>query len=205
MAAEIILLASDAWNYFQKCKDELKTHMHLIAQNTEYGTEVYITEDKGLPNVVIIADGQQVHEETMINAIDCKETLEGIYDKFLTASAISSLSEDYNDELYVNADADESEDDEYDEAVISRREDVLYEAIYDFLSLASDDYLDLDSPEVSEIIEDCKEHFLEYIARKHSVPVYRPMVLEYDDGTEEVSEFPYEDMEFDDPDNPLYK
>ena len=31
------------------------------------------------------------------------------------------------------------------------------------------------------------------------------MMLEYEDGTEELSEFPYEDMEFDDPDNPLYK
>lgn len=197
MATEIVLSASEVWEYFQTHKEDLEKHMHLIASNPEYGTEVYITEDTGFPNIVVTADGQQVYERVTISDVDCNKTVEEVYSKYLTANAVFELT-DAEDYLYADANDDVEE-------IINEREDALYGAVYDFLSLASDEYFDFDSPDVDDIIEDCKEHFLEYIARKHGVRVYRPMVLEYNDGTEEVSDFPYEDMEFDDPDNPLYK
>ena len=54
---------------------------------------------------------------------------------------------------------------------------------------------------IEDVIEDCKEHFLEYMYRKHHLDIYRPMELEDDDGVF-FKEYPYEYIEFSDA--PLY-
>ena len=54
------------------------------------------------------------------------------------------------------------------------------------------------------IEEDCLDHFIEYIARKHKVDVYRPMYIQYEGEEAEYCEYPYDELEFDDEDNPIY-
>lgn len=196
MAAKITIPASDVWSYFQDKREDLKSHMHQIAGNSEYGVEIYITEDCGLPSIVVTADDVQVYDETAVNEHDCQKTVENIYDEYLTSKAIEALSEEDDDELT----ALEIED------MIDERESELDTAVYEFVMTAIQDaYYDDYTSDLDDICDDLKEHFLEYMARKHGLPVYRPMMLEYEDGTEEMSEYPYEDMEFEDPDNPLYK
>ena len=51
------------------------------------------------------------------------------------------------------------------------------------------------------MVEDVKEHLLEYFYRKHGLSVYRPMELEDDEGVF-IEDYPYECMEFDP--NPMY-
>lgn len=192
MAEKITVLASEVWGYFQDSKEDLESYMHQIAGNPEYGVEIFVTEDSGLPRIVVTQDDVQVYEETAVSEHDCKKTVEQIYDNYLTSKVVTMLA---SDEVPTTMEDDD---------VIDEREVELDNAVFDFVMTAvSGSYFD--TPEFDDILEDCKEHFLEYMARKHGIPVYRPMILEYDDGTEELSEYPYEDMEFDDPDNPLYK
>ena len=88
---------------------------------------------------------------------------------------------------------------------IEEREMELDIAVSEFISavLGGDAYLD--SEDYDDIIEDCKDHFLEYLARKHGLDIFRPMVLEDEDGEDFYEEYPYECMEFDDEDNPIYQ
>ena len=61
-------------------------------------------------------------------------------------------------------------------------------------------------PEADEICEDIKDHILEYLYRKHGISTRRPMVLEdTETGEDFFEEYPYEHMEFEDEDNPMYK
>lgn len=197
MAAKITVSASDVWGYFQDTKDDLKSHMHQIAGNPEYGVEIFVTEDSGFPSIVVTEDDVQVYEEITVSEDDCRETVDKIYNDYLTLSVINYLSGSDNDESD-DLTALEIED------MINEREEELDAATYDFLTTAvQGEYLD--KSEFDDIVDDLKEHFLEYIARKHDLPVYRPMMLEYEDGTEEMSEYPYDNMEFEDPDNPIYK
>ena len=197
MAAKITVSASDVWGYFQDAKEDMKSHMHQIAGNHEYGVEIFVTEDSGLPSIVVTADDVQVYEETAVNAHDCQKTVEKIYDDYLTSKVIASLSGVDDDDDLTATDIED---------MIDERETELDAAVYEFVMTALQGaYFDDYTSDFDDICEDLKEHFLEYMARKHGLPVYRPMMLEYEDGTEELSEFPYEDMEFDDPDNPLYK
>lgn len=197
MAAKITVSASDVWGYFQENTEDLKSHMHQIAGNSEYGVEIYITDDCGLPSIVVTADDVQVYDETAVNAHNCQKTVEKIYDEYLTSKAIKALAGEEDDELT----ALEIED------MIYERESELDDAVYEFVMTAiiQGSYFGESISDFDDICEDLKEHFLEYMARKHGLAVYRPMMLEYEDGTEEMSEYPYRDMEFDDPDNPLYK
>ena len=60
--------------------------------------------------------------------------------------------------------------------------------------------------EADEILEDIKDHTLEYLYRKHGISVRRPMVLEDEETNEDFfEEYPYDSMVFEDEDNPLYK
>lgn len=197
MATKITVLASDVWGYFQDAKEDLRLHMHQIAGNPEYGVEIFVTEDSGLPSIVVTADDVQVYDETAVNAHDCQKTVEKVYNDYLTPKVITSLSGNNDSEGLTNLGIED---------IIDDRECELDAAVYDFVMTATQEaYIDNYAVDIDDVMEDLKEHFLEYMARKHGLPVYRPMMLEYEDGSEEMSEYPYEDMEFDDSDNPLYK
>ena len=193
--SRIIVSEAEVWNYFQDCKDDLKSHMHKIAENTEYGIEIFVTEDSGLPSIVVTADNVQVFEETAVSENDCKKTASEIFDSYLTSKVIATLLGGETKDEPTEVDIEDT---------IAEREEELDCLMWDFFTGLTDgayiDGIDLDT-----VLEDCKEHFLEYIARKHGILIYRPMILEYEDGTEEVEDYPYEHMEFDDEDNPIYK
>ena len=59
--------------------------------------------------------------------------------------------------------------------------------------------------EHSEVYDDLKEHFLEYMARKWGLVIHRPMFLEDENGEEFYEDYPYDCIEFEDEDNPIYK
>lgn len=187
-----ILEPSGVWEYFQENCDDLRDMMFLVAENDEYGTEIYITNDGGLPAVIVTADGVQVFEEAIVSERDCEKTVGKAYDTYLTEAAVQALLED----MYL-------EDDE--ELSINEREEELNDAIYDFLIVVLDGFLDENSCDYDKLCEDLKDHFCEYIARKHELPVRRPMYLEYEDGRTEYEEYPYEHMDFEDEDNPIYE
>lgn len=80
---------------------------------------------------------------------------------------------------------------------IERSEEIFDEAVEYFISSIVED--EVINPEV---IQDCKDHFLEYMYRKFGLTIRRPMILEDEDGEDFFEEYPYECMVFEDA--PLY-
>lgn len=164
--------------------------VYLIAQDARNDIDIYVSRDdctEAKSALVYVMDyGEIVYEETFYSQEECSEGVEKIYSEYILKGKLTDKEEIEN--------------------VIAEREDWLDQAVLDFLdAVIGDDFQDYDSDTVGNLVEDCKEHFLEYLSRKHSVPICRPMYLEDENGKDYYSEYPYEEMEFDYEDNPIYK
>lgn len=184
----VMIAPSEVWEYFQEHKDELKTEMHKIAESPHNSWEVWISnEDDGLRIVVTDMDDDIIDEGWATSESECKEVTCDIYACYIS---------------YFEGDEDntDSEDDYINKEIIAEREneiDVLFQNfLFDLLP-------DTDEDIIATAADDIKEHVLEYIARKHRLPIYRPMYLEGEDGKDFYSEYPYEEMIFDY--NPIYE
>ena len=211
MAAIIHYEADTVWSFFQKEKEKLRSAMKEIAENPEYDVVIYITEeDRGtlmFPNFVVLMDGSVLYEEAAVNENDCEQTCKKIYYEYLTEERlINKVIEADMGESNGNT-FDEEEEEEDQEAEIEERESDLNDAVKNFIADVLCDPLSsfVGKDEAEEIYEDFKEHALEYLARKWELSIYRPMILEDEDGEEFFEEYPYDVMEYDDPWNPLYK
>lgn len=205
MAQKIILQPDEVWDYFVEHEEECDQCMFEIASCSEYGTTVYLSRSfKGVGCISVEADDQEIYNEEIIDAEDAQKVVQKVYDDYLTDKVIEILSDfepQENDTLQ----------DQEDE--IEMREGELDNLIWDFVigvlggETNPDDFSECfaEFDYTGEILDDLKDHFLEYMYRKHGFNIYRPMVLEDEDGTEFFEEFPYEYMEFDDEDNPMYK
>lgn len=198
---KMVLEPDEVWNYYVSHEEECRSKLVEIASCDDYGVVIYITQNRGDALTAIVeSDDSKICEENVFSPLDCMLTIKKLYDIFLTERAIEAITEAANES---NGDSEEHGDSI--ESIIDNREEelniVFENLIYDIAG--QDIYLDPDNS--GEIISDIKEHVCEYIARKHDIPVYRPMILEGEDGEDFFEEFPYEYMIFDDPDNPLYK
>lgn len=178
----IIVAATDVWNYFHKNYDRLQTEEQLIADNKEYGVEISLSAIQGLPCLSVYADGYQYDEDAALTEEECKEVTQNFYERYLTGSFIE-------EETLL-----EQED------MITEREYELDEAMLTLLdTLLGDNVMTIEGPSIDAICEDLKEHILEYMFKKHHISVRRPMILEdVDTGEDFFVEYPYNCMEFDD-------
>lgn len=201
MPATINLEASRVWDFFQTHKDMLMTKTYLLASHPEFGTEIYLTEAAGFPEIIVLSDDYTCDEECAITKTECERVVSRFYDEYLTNHIVGKTAGIQNSTADADDDSPLSQDD-----MISERELELDDAIFDFLDCVTADGSNKLSmrPDFDDMCEDLKEHFLEYMARKHGLKIYRPMVLEDDKGEEFFEEYPYECMDFDD-DNPIYQ
>lgn len=192
----ILIEATDLWDYYEEHQKELTASMHEVASCFDYGVKIYLTADEGKPQIVVEADEEEVYRENVMGKVDCQNTAEKIYDDYLTSKALEMLCLD--DRIVM------SEEDEWDDA-IQEREEELDAAVYQFYTdvLGGSPYYD--GEDMDEMLDDLKDHFLEYMARKWGIDVYRPMMLEDEDGNDFYEEYPYECMIFEDEDNPIYQ
>ena len=197
----IIVEISDVWQYFNDHTNALKSNLCLIASNKEYGVEIYITEMMDSPFFSVTADGYQLTEDSATTEDECKEAVQNLYDKYLTGKFIDDENLPFDELPEDDMSSIETED------IIYERETELDDAVMFLISMATESTVDdsVSSEVYDDIVQDAKEHFLEYLARKHDLKIYRPMMLEDENGEEFFDEYPYECMEFDDKDNPLYK
>ena len=217
MAANIIIEPENIWDYFEENLDSLETIMHTVAENKEYGTEICLTNDGGLPCFVVTADDVEVETATCWEKTNCIFEAKRLYDWYLTDKAVQAIADALDTKearKFSDVYDDEGFYDEYDystedesllmlEEEIDDRESDLRWAIGNFLETVLSDS-NVNGDEFIEMEEDCLEHFLEYIHLKHGLDIYRPMWIKYEDGSEEFEEFPYEYLAFDDEDNPIY-
>lgn len=194
---EIITEPHNLWDFLQEedKKGSLESGvMYEIARNEEYGTTAYVSKDnKGRYCIVVEADDTEVYFGFISDKDDAEDTCKKVYDDYLTERVIEILT-DFEEESAI-AQADE----------IELREEELTEIVMSFIMdvLGGDTYFD--GAGLDAIVDDCKEHFLEYMARKHGLEIYRPMILEDENGEDFFEEYPYGCIEFDDKDNPIYQ
>lgn len=185
----IVLYPSGVWEYFQNHKDELKDNMLKIAESPNGSWEVWIyNEDDNLRIIVTDTDDDIIDEGWATTEPECLDVVGDMYSCYLG---------------YVGDEVDLDGEDEYiNKELISEREDEIDVLFRNMLF----DLLDKSVAEdvIEEIADDVKEHTLEYIARRHGLPIYRPMYLEDEDGKDFYSEYPYEEMIFEDY-NPIYE
>ena len=178
--------SSEIWDYSLEHEDELSRNQHLMAENDDYGMEVWLTMANGSPELIVECDGNEIYREDIFNEKDAKRTADRIYDDYLSIKAIETMTDSEDKTVYIE---DESEEE-------------IDAAVRDLVNIVSDTgcYNLTD-----EAVDDLKEHFLEYMHRKFGISIYRPMYLEdADTGEDYFTEYPYDDMVFED-DNPIYK
>lgn len=182
--------SADLWNYAYINRDDLLDNEHLIAENTDYGIEIYVTMSSYYPVVKVYADDQVVSEEEIFSSFTCRKIVGETYENYLTVAyvnsgTVSGKPDDVNNE----------DDIDPTEEMIIEREIEIETAVEDFLHALGVDE-NLGTEEFNKVVADCAEHFCEYICRKHNLMLYRPMYLEYDTGIE-LELYPYEHMAFD--------
>ena len=192
---DIMIDSSELWDYCEENEDTLLTAQHMIAENPDYGMSVWITCESGSPEIIVESDDIEIYREEILNEKDAKRTADRIYEEYLSIKAIETVTEVEDDgTVYVD---DEDED---NQVLINEREDDLDAAVMEFVNIVSDTgcYNIKD-----EVLDDLKERFLEYMHKTWGIGIYRPMYLEdVDTGEEYFTEYPYEDMVFDDEDDP---
>ena len=191
---EIIIEPFDLWDYLeeQDKTGQLDNILYDIAHNEEFGTTVYVTKDNnGKFCISVEADDVEIYSDYIRNREDAEKICKQVYDDYLTDRVIG---------IIVNIQSQLEQEDE-----IELREEELSELTLQFIMdiLGGDTYFD--GTGLDEIVDDCKEHFLEYLARKHDLSIYRPMILEDEKGDDFFEEYPYECMVFEDEDNPIYQ
>lgn len=201
----VIYSPTEIWALFQREKQRLKSEMKMIAKNPAFNVIVYLTsEDRGLtsyPNIIVYLDDDEIYSEVSVSQRDCEQTAKKVYGEYLSEGRlINHIIEKDANKVNTNDALDQ-------ELEIDSREEELDEAtrqfLHDVLGGPLDDFVNDD---IDEIYEDCKDHFLEYIARKWDISIYRPMILEDETtGEEFFEEYPYECMDYEDEDNPIYK
>lgn len=192
--------SSEIWDYSLEHEDELSRNQHLMAENDDYGMEVWLTMANGSPELIVECDGNEIYREDIFNEKDAKRTADRIYDDYLSIKAIETMTDSEDKTVYIEDESEEEYDDE--QMLIDEREEEIDAAVRDFVNIVSDTgcYNLTD-----ETVDDLKEHFLEYMHRKLGISIYRPMYLEdADTGEDYFTEYPYDDMVFED-DNPIYK
>lgn len=213
----VIVEASRVWGIFQSKKDSSKDGTFEaveLAENAPLGVIIYLNkgmhEGKFLPKIDVFVDFDLLYTEMAISPGDCECTVRRIYSEYLPENKLlEKLIEDSDQSAQTVIDMKDVRgfytDDDLEEMEIEEREADLDDCVEEFLSsvLESGFRKNVDKDEADNIIQDCKEHFLEYLARKHGLTIRRPMILEDEDGEEFFEEYPYEVMIFED-ENPIY-
>lgn len=201
MGTQISVQPESVWGFYQEHIDTMETKMFKIAENTDFGIEIWIFVGIGL-SVSVESDDGQLEEINLITENNCETVIRQVYKQYLTDEYLKLMLGDiYN---YPDIDEDIQSFLSLDrEDLIAERENELYDVTYDFLRTVVEDDISLDIDKFEEICEDCKEHFLEYIYRKHNIDIHRPMELEDENGEDFFEEYPYGCFDFED--NPLYK
>lgn len=209
MDERILIQADQAWEYFNDYKEEFATGMHEIAWNDRFGIHIYMTKnDEETLQIIVARDQEEIYNELCYNENDCFTTISNVYEDYLTGKKLGFELQEFEDE-----DEDDFDDGEcyssYNEPPFIDREDEIYDRELE-LDISVCTFIDDVSDEGTQFLSDeqldeIKDHFLEFLARKYDLHVRRPMYLEAEDGEEFFTRYPYQQMIFDDPDNPLYK
>ena len=185
----------ELWDLFIEKKDYLKTHTIIIAENPEIDSTVFLTAEmidgEYYPSVTVWFEDAEVYSETVDNMLDLKEAAEDIYESY--------LSDDFMTQRYfATVDKEDEINDQQD--AIDQRECELYDAAADFLEVICNAKLSkiVSYSEADDICEDIVNRVCEHLYTEYNISVFRPMMLEDENGEEFYEKFPYDCLTFDD-------
>lgn len=198
---EIIIEACDVWDYAHEHMDVLMEKRHIIARNDDFGVEVIISvEDDGAPYLAVEVDDEEEFGKILTDRVQANLVARQIYDEYLTSKVYETLG------LSGEENTDNADDDDMllEEIEIEEREDELDTIVENFVEQVMSGDITTIKEVDEEVLKDLKEHFLEYMARKHKIEIFRPMYLYDKSGEKHFTEYPYENMVFEDEGNPVY-
>ena len=191
MVRGVVYKPDEVWEYFiDNCEDMvIQCEEHMIAESEEYKVYITSTEDctTGIVRVYDTPDEDLVSED-LFGEVECEEIIQNIYNEFITCKTkdTKSLFEEHKDEIL------DSEDNLTDAVTC-----FIHEAVSATVPTCRLSTMKNDLGITDEEIEETKNHFLEYLYIKLGIDLYRPMIVQFDDG-EKFFEHPYSHLELDD-------
>ncbi len=189
----------------------------LIAEDMEKGICIYLYDSKLTPKITVFQNGELKCAVTVDNMGEVDVNIQSVYDMFFGENAdLPSPIPDDDEAPYEYGDDDVPPDD-YDpdtdgamdmddmseDDIIEENELHIRDSMTDFcseiLGCTRNEFRSDYGAELPRLVD----NILELMARKFEMPVYRPMRLQAEDGSYFMSEFPYDEMIFDNDDNSL--
>lgn len=175
----IKIFPEEVWLYFMENKTALSSAMHMIADNEETKTEIYITEEYGLPHFSIDVNGLSVYRETAISRPDAEDSYRRLIDTYLCSKP----------EKKEKAEASFTAEDD------DRRDELLDAGLAFFQVLLGEDaeseimQQSLEG-ELGELIEDMVLEAGRYLHDEYGFSIYHPII---ENG--ELLRFPFDEEE----------
>ena len=195
---EINVVPNELWGFFNFNKAKLKSKMVCIASNPKSQIEIYLTEEYSMPSIIVFEDENQIYKEPCSSPRDAEFTLKDIYQRFLFTKKVSEKEkwkDAFDEDTLTQEDLEVLEELTRieQEDTIRERDDDLFVAFEDFMTIVLDeDAYIMDDKSFADEIYQVMDEVLELIA-SHDFPVYRPMYLQDESGTDVFVEYPYED------------
>lgn len=143
--------------------------------------------------ITVYVDDQEEEVRQVSSGKECQEEIDNLCDFYL--SGMFAFGED----------AEAFDEDIYMDSVVEDRENDLDDALMTFLetTLSEDDFTKLiKDKSFDSIFEEIKDDFLIYLALKRGFKIYRPTILDKDNGEQYLELFPYSEKEdFEPPSN----
>lgn len=195
MEPKILVEASRVWRFYLDKLERTDQVDETIAENPDYGFEIVIVGRSPIgATVEVVADGIVSRTEA-VDAFDCYEVVEGLYETYMSKNVSGILAEEDEMEQDGDFDGPDSTIKKMDE--IDQREEELDFALYEMLEIFMPDVsCDLEEYE-PDIYSQLKDLICEWLYKEHGISVYRPMFLVDEDGVESYEEYPYEELDLD--------
>lgn len=189
MARGVVYKPDEVWEYFiDNCEDMvIQGEEHMIAESDEYKIYLCSSDDctTGIIHVYDTPDEDMVAED-IFGETECEAIITKSYKEFgVYKDGVKSLFEEHKDEII------DSEDNLTDAVTY-----FIHEAVSATVPTCRLSTMKNDLGITDEEIEETKNHFLEYLYVKLGIDLYRPMIVQFDDG-EKFFEHPYSHLELD--------
>lgn len=176
----VFVSTEDIWSFYKEKEEALTRTGLVIADDAENGIEIFITEQYGLPLFVVEVDDRAVYQVGTVDQYNTRVE----YEKLLRLFIETEVDDDaFNEDFYSYDDLDRL--DEVNFATRDLVETFLEGSIEEF----GLEEIDLDNIafEIARVLYD-----------EYGCSVRLPQIVENDDGTESVIQFPFGENEEED-------
>lgn len=217
MAIQIYVPAKNIWEFFKNNLDRLKREKVIVAENTDTGYAILLTEIDGeSANLIVERNETPISSSYERGKEGCAKSYACLFYKYLLPLYVEEeegddkrVFSDYDipddlppDVVFENEEEDTPPEEEVEEPVEENIDDVIYEredalrfAMADCLAVMMDEG-EGDGAEIlnmygEDFVDEVTDHMLSYLAGDQGIAVYRPTIITDDNGNDELIEYPY--------------